>query len=58
MRKNQVIFEGKIATLKREKDDVKEVAAGYECGIKIENFNDVMEGDIIECLVKEQIRNE
>lgn len=54
-RKDNVIFEGKLATLKREKDDVKEVAAGYECGIKIENFNDIVEGDIIECIVKQQI---
>lgn len=54
-RKDNVIFEGKIATLKREKDDVKEVAAGYECGIKIDNFNDIIEGDIIECIVKQQI---
>ena len=54
-RKDNIIFEGKIATLKREKDDVKEVAAGYECGIKIDNFNDIIEGDIIECIVKQQI---
>ena len=54
-RKDSVVFEGKIATLKREKDDVKEVAAGYECGIKIDGFNDVQEGDIIECIVKQQI---
>ena len=54
-RKDNVIFEGKLATLKREKDDVKEVAAGYECGIKVESFNDILEGDIIECIVKQQI---
>jgi len=54
-RKDAVVFEGKIATLKREKDDVKEVAAGYECGIKIDNYNDIAEGDIIECIVKQQI---
>ena len=58
IRKGNVVFEGKIANLKREKDDVKEVASGYECGIKIDNFNDVLEGDILECLVKEQIKNE
>ena len=56
-RKDNVIFEGKIATLKREKDDAKEVASGYECGIKIDGFNDIEEGDIIECIVKEQIFN-
>ncbi|MBQ3047644.1 MAG: translation initiation factor IF-2 [Clostridia bacterium] len=54
-RKDAVIHEGKIATLKREKDDAKEVAAGYECGIKIDGFNDIQEGDIIECILKEQI---
>ena len=43
-----VIHEGKIASLKRFKDDAKEVAAGYECGIGIENFNDIREGDTIE----------
>lgn len=54
-RGSEVVFEGKIATLKRGKDDTKEVAYGYECGIKVENFNDVQEGDIIECIVKQQI---
>ena len=49
------VFSGKIATLKRGKDDAKEVASGYECGIKIDGFNDVQEGDIIECIVREQI---
>ncbi len=43
-----VVFEGKIASLQREKDQVKEVKSGYECGILIENFNDVKENDIIE----------
>lgn len=43
-----VVFEGKIASLQREKDQVKEVKSGYECGILIENFNDVKEDDIIE----------
>ncbi len=43
------IYDGKIASLKRFKDDVKEVSKGYECGIAIENFNDIKEGDIIEC---------
>ena len=54
-RAGKEVFAGKIATLKRGKDDAKEVAAGYECGIKIDEFNDVQEGDIIECIVKEQI---
>ena len=44
-----VIHEGKISSLKRFKDDAKEVAQGFECGIGIENYNDLKEGDIIEC---------
>ena len=44
-----VIHEGKISSLKRFKDDAKEVNQGYECGLGIENYNDVKEGDIIEC---------
>ena len=44
-----VIHEGKISSLKRFKDDAKEVASGYECGIGIESYNDIKEGDIIEC---------
>ncbi|HOR13841.1 MAG TPA: translation initiation factor IF-2, partial [Clostridia bacterium] len=50
-----VIHEGKIASLKRFKDDAKEVAQGYECGIGIENFNDLLEGDTIEAFVMEEI---
>ena len=56
-RNEKIIFEGKLATLKREKDDAKEVNAGFECGIKIASFNDVEVGDIIECIVEEQIQN-
>ena len=43
-----VVYEGRIESLRRFKDDVREVAAGFECGIGIENFNDLKEGDIIE----------
>ena len=50
-----IIHEGKLSSLKRFKDDVKEVASGYECGMGIENFNDIKEGDVIECFVMEQI---
>lgn len=50
-----VIHEGKIASLKRFKDDAREVAQGYECGIGIENYNDIKEGDIIECFTMEEI---
>jgi translation initiation factor IF-2 len=50
-----VIYEGEMASLRRFKDDVKEVAYGYECGIQIEKFNDEREGDIIEAFVMRQI---
>ena len=50
-----VIHEGELGSLKRFKDDVKEVASGYECGVSIEKFNDIKEGDIIEAYVMEQI---
>ena len=51
-----VIYEGKIDSLKRFKDDAKEVASGYECGIGIENFNDIKDGDIIESFVMEEVK--
>ncbi|MGL4761405.1 MAG: translation initiation factor IF-2 [Sarcina sp.] len=50
-----VVKEGKLASLKRFKDDAKEVKAGYECGLSIENYNDIREGDIIEAYTMEQI---
>lgn len=50
-----VIHEGKISSLKRIKDDAKEVREGFECGIGIENYNDIKEGDIIECFKMEQV---
>ena len=56
LRNNVVIHEGKLISLKRMKDDAKEVAAGYECGIQLENFNDIQEGDIIEAFVMEQVK--
>ncbi len=54
LRDNVVIYDGKIASLKRFKDDVKSVQAGYECGLGIENFNDVKVGDMIEAYVMEE----
>ena len=54
-RGEEVICDSKIASLKREKDEAKEVASGFECGIKIDNFNDIQVGDRIECIIKEQI---
>lgn len=56
IRDGVVIFEGEVNALKRFKDDVKEVATNYECGITLENFNDVKEGDIIEAYVMEEIK--
>lgn len=55
IRDNIVIYEGKIASLRRFKEDVREVSAGYECGITIENFNDIKVGDILENYVIEKI---
>ena len=49
VRSEELIFEGKLLSLKRFKDDVKEVAKGYDCGIQIDEFNDLVEGDIIQC---------
>ncbi|MCC6319117.1 MAG: translation initiation factor IF-2 [Gemmatimonadaceae bacterium] len=55
VRDGSEIFEGGIASLRRFKDDVKEVKEGYECGIGIENFNDIKVGDVIECYRKEEV---
>ncbi len=57
LRDNVVIHEGKIDSLKRFKDDAKEVNTGYECGIGIENYNDIKENDVIECFVMEEVQN-
>ena len=53
-----VVYEGKIGSLRRFKDDVKEVQQGYECGIGIEKYNDIKEGDIIETFVNEAVKRE
>ena len=55
IRDNVVIYEGELASLKRFKDDVKEVAAGYECGMSLEKYNDIKEGDQLEVFVMEEI---
>ncbi len=57
IRDDVVIYQGKIASLKRFKDDVKEAQAGYECGIQIENYNDIKEMDHIECYIMKEIKN-
>lgn len=56
IREGIVVFEGELDSLKRFKDDAKEVAKGYECGITIKNFNDIKEGDIIEAFIMEEIK--
>ncbi len=56
IRDSIVIFEGKIGTLKRYKDDVKEVQNGYECGITVENYSDIKEGDVFELFVMEETK--
>ena len=56
IRDNVVVHEGKLASLKRYKDDAKEVTKGYECGIQIEKYNDIKEGDIIEAYILEEIK--
>ncbi len=56
IRDGVVIYEGGLNALKRFKDDVKEVQNGYECGVTLNNFNDIKEGDIIEAYVMEEIK--
>jgi translation initiation factor IF-2 len=55
MRDAVEVFSGGISSLKRFKDDVREVKEGLECGIGVENFNDIKVGDVIECYRKEQV---
>ncbi len=56
IRQGVVVYEGQIDTLKRFKDDVKEVAQGYECGVTIKNFNDIKEGDVIEAYIMQEVK--
>jgi translation initiation factor IF-2 len=58
VREGVVIYDGRIASLRRFKEDVREVAEGYECGIGIENFNDVKEGDVIEAYEVREVARE
>ena len=55
IREGIIVYDGKLGTLRRYENDVKEVAAGYECGITIENFNDIKEGDLIESYGEEEV---
>jgi len=56
IREGVVVYTGKLASLKRFKDDVKEVSAGYECGLNIENYNDIKVGDIVEAFEQVEIQ--
>ena len=58
VRQGKIVYEGKLASLKRFKDDAKEVQEGFECGLGIENFNDIKVGDVIEAFIKEEIARE
>jgi len=58
VREGERIHEGKLSTLKRFKDDVKEVATGYECGIAIDGYKDVREGDILEVYEVKEVRRQ
>ena len=55
MRDNIVVYEGKLTSLQRFRDAVKEVKDGYECGVTLENYSDIKEGDVIECFIMEEI---
>ncbi len=55
LRENVVVFEGKLSSLKHYKEDVKEMAAGFECGMSLEGHNDIKEGDVVECFIMEEI---
>jgi translation initiation factor IF-2 len=54
-RDHVVVYQGKVASLRRFKDDVREVTAGYECGVGLENFQDVKIGDVLEVFAVEQV---
>jgi translation initiation factor IF-2 len=56
VRAEEILFDGKLLSLKRFKDDVKEVAKGYDCGIQINEFNDLQEGDIIQCYQEVEVK--
>ena len=58
VRDGVVILDGEIASLRRFKDDVKEVASGFECGVGIDKFNDIKEGDVLEAYTFEEIKRE
>ncbi len=56
LRNNNLIYEGDISSLKHEKDDVRQVRSGFECGIALRGFDDFQEGDILECYTTELVK--
>ena len=58
LRDGKVVYDGRLASLRRFKDDVREVEKGYECGMNLENFNDIKVGDVIEAYTREEVRAE
>lgn len=56
LRENVVIYEGSLASLKRFKDDAREVAAGYDCGLSLDKYNDIKEGDVVEAFTMEEVK--
>ena len=55
VRKKKIIFDGEIGSLRQERDDVREVRAGFECGISVKGFTEIEEGDILECYIRELV---
>ena len=55
IRDNVVVYEGRVASLRRFKEDAREVAAGYECGVALENYSDIKQGDVIEVFTHEEV---
>ena len=55
LRDNVVMFTGKLSSLKHYKEDVKEMGTGFECGMSLEGYNDIKEGDVVECYIMEEI---
>jgi translation initiation factor IF-2 len=56
IREGVVIFTGQLTSLKRFKDDVKEVSKGYDCGLQVKNYNDIKVGDVLECFQEVAIK--
>ena len=56
LRDSKIVWEGRLGSLKRFKDDVREVEKGYECGLSLDGFNDIKVGDIVEAYTKESVK--